>query len=213
MEKSKQRFTLIELLVVIAIIAILASMLLPALNKAREKARSISCTNNLKTLALAYLQYADSYSGWLALARKGKSKAGLAANDSAYHWYQNPGIMEALGENTYIKSTGPTWCPSTPPDIKAAIIGGWVYTSYGVNRELGDTGNYEGYHKLNEFRSPSLTSGLMDAVRMVITNTETHPVYRHQSQNGLNVNYLDGHAGARRGPLPQLWSDPFWGDH
>lgn len=73
---TKNNFTLIELLVVIAIIAILASMLLPALNKAREKAKQISCSSKLKNISIAMKMYSDDFEGYFAPYLPGKDADG-----------------------------------------------------------------------------------------------------------------------------------------
>ena len=220
--KPSAGFTLIELLVVIAIIAILASLLLPALAKAKQKGQSTVCLNDLKQVGLAMLMFADEHDDMIP--------RGTAGNSPRWWLEFMPYVPEGGTEKDY-RNIKIFMCPSYPipkntpnkRQVVTYVVNAWDF------RSAKDNTGYEqlGMSKVTSFQHPSDSAYLLDnesyTWRPIVTGfrdpqTALNDVWRsshlpydlsgrrlsndrriaaERHSSGSNILYLDGHASYR----------------
>ena len=146
-------------------IAILAGMLLPALNKAREKAREIACRSNLRQIGLAHQGYINDQNEWIIRGNGGKNGAGTYI----YAWYaalsgrQRNGGVNPVYPNygtSYVdwETTKGTYvCPSEPLPFSSSDTKGFTHTHYAINSKLtGASDNEPFFRKYSSVRQPTI---------------------------------------------------------
>ena len=201
-EVKRKRFTLIELLVVIAIIAILAAILLPALQSARARGRSISCVNNLKQLHFGLTAYGDANDSYLLSDNAPKSKGGTG-------WWHEVFVQEKYVPYKYDSNNG-NYNPEVmrcPSDIQSQRwnLNKKVFCSFALNSWLGfwvdgaRNGNTDSrkpwlkWSAKNKFISK--TTLITEKWNCYTPSSQSNTMLRYYSNKSLSIGTNKAHPG------------------
>ncbi len=226
---EKNNFTLIELLVAVAIIAILAGLLLPALNAAREKARTVSCLSNMKQMGIIHHYYIEDYKEYLV---SGYNSHHIEKGIRYIFWYQqfsryisDPKLFLCSSCSKTAKQltgTDYVWPIGSKPFVQAYAFNSAVLEYQGIEWCLPNS------RKISEVKKLSSVIPVMCGIQIpnddvfhsidgitptgVGGGTSGKQQWPHSNGNAANALFLDGHTeSVRRGTKESLRMKYIWG--